>query len=165
MKMCLTLLLAGLLLIGVGCTIQFESPPDYSDYPSDNYPYDYSPPVPAEEYPPPVPSAEYPVVKKNSNFDARIEAARSISNFSTRDGALSAIAIDAANELDIEHTIKALSMITNFSTKDTAAEKCVTPFINENMVEDARNIANRISNFSTRDRVLARIAQGPVQNN
>ncbi len=163
MKSHLIVLLAGLVLIGAGCTIQFPPPEDLDYPPVVTYPDDYSPPMPPEEVPPPIPEQEYPVVKRNTNFDARIDAARAITNFSTRDAALSAIAIDAANELDVEHTIKALNMITNFSTRDNTAERCVTPFVNRDMVEEARNIANRITNFSIRDRTLARIAQGPAR--
>ena len=85
-------------------------------------------------------------------------------NFMQQDAALSAIAIDAANEYDIEHTLKALSLINNFMTQDSTAEKCVTPFINENMTGEAKMIADQINNFMTKDRVLARIAQGPAQS-
>ena len=152
MKLCLSVLLAGLAIVGFGCTIHVVSPPEYEEYP---------PPVPSEEYPPAVPEDEYPPVK-NSNFDARIEAAKSMMNFMQQDAALSSIALDAANELDIRHTLKALSMMNNFMTQDDTSEKCVTPFINENMLPEAKMIADKINNFMTKDRVLARIAQGPV---
>ena len=155
MKLYLPVFLVVLALIGVGCTIQFESPPDYSDYP---------PEVPSEEYPPPIPEEEYPPVKQNSNFDARIAAARSITSFTSKDRALSAIAIDAANELEIEPTLRALSMMTSFTTKDDTAEKCVMPFINSNMIAEAKSIADKITSFTVKDRVLSRIAQGPVGN-
>ena len=163
MKSFLSVFMFVFVLMCIGCTIQFAPPSDYPDYPPVTYPDDYQPPMPPEETPPPIPQQEYPAVQKNTNFDARIDAAKAITNFSTRDGALSAIAIDAANELDVEHTIKALNMITNFSTRDNTAERCVAPFINRDMVEEAKNIANRITNFSIRDRTLARIAQGPAR--
>lgn len=143
MKSCLSVFLVVYALIAFGCVIHIDPPVDYEEYPSDG-------PV-VEEYP----------QAYNSDFDARINAAKSITNFSSRDKALSSIAQDAAHELDIEHTLRALSLITNFSTRDDTADKCVNPFINENMAEEAQKIANKITNFSTRDRVLTRIAQGP----
>jgi hypothetical protein len=146
MKLCLSVLLAGLALVGLGCTVHVQSPPEY------------------RHYPPPTPPAEYPAEKINTNFDARIDAAKSMMNFMQQDAALSAIAIDAANVYDIEHTLKALSLINNFMTHDETAEKCVTPFLNENMLPEARMIADKINNFMTKDRVLARIAQGPPQS-
>ena len=144
MKSYLSVLLAGLVLILSGCTVHVESPREH------------------RRYPPPTPPAEYPAEKINSNFDARIDAAESMMNFMQQDAALSAIAIDAANEYDIEHTLKALSLINNFMTQDSTAEKCVTPFINENMIGEAKMIADQINNFMTKDRVLARIARGPA---
>jgi hypothetical protein len=146
MKSYLSLFLVVFVLIGFSCVIHIDPPVDNEEYPSDG-------PL-VEEYP----------QAYNSDFDARINAAKSIMNFSSRDKALSSIAQDAAHELDIHHTIQALSMITNFSIRDNTADKCVNPFINENMIEEAQKIAKNITNFSTRDRVLARIAQGPENN-
>ena len=144
MKSYLTVLLAGLTLAGLGCAVHVQSPPEH------------------RHYPPPTPPAEYPPEQINTNFDARIDAANSMMNFMQQDAALSAIAIDAANVYDIEHTLKALSLINNFMTQDSTAEKCVTPFINENMIGEAKMIADQINNFMTKDRVLARIARGPA---
>ena len=145
MKSSLFVFLVAFLFVPVGCTIHIQSPPEY------------------EEYPPP--DTEYPVETRNSNFDARIEAAKSILSFTEKDQALSSIAIDAADELDSEHTIKALSLMTSFTTKDSTAEKCVTPFINRNMMEEAKNIANKITSFTTKDKVMKRIAYGPEESN
>ncbi|MBN1975036.1 MAG: hypothetical protein JW787_15450 [Sedimentisphaerales bacterium] len=141
MKSHMSLLMVFWVLIGFGCSVRVGGPPH-------------------THYPPPYPPSEYPE-EEYSNFDARIDAAKSIASFTTRDQTLSAIAIDASGVLDIEHTIRALSMISSFTAKDDAADKCATPFINENMLEDAKCITNQISSFSTKDRVLARIAQGP----
>ena len=141
MKSCVSVFLVVFAIVGFGCVIHVESPDDY-----------------------PVEVHEYPAERINSNFNARIESAKSITSFTSRDNALSSIAIDAANALDVEHTIKALYMMTQFTVKDRTAEKCVTPFINENMLEEARSIANQITSFTTKDRVLARIAHGPEDN-
>ncbi len=137
MKSCLYVFLIVFSLIGFGCVIHVEPPNEYDEYPAE---------------------------RVNSNFDARIESAKSITIFTSSDKALSSIAIDAANALDVEHTIKALSMMTQFTVKDSTAEHCVTPFINENMLEEAGSIANQITSFTTKDRVLARIAHGPNGN-
>ncbi len=137
MKSCLYVFLVVFAIIGFGCVIHVEPPDEYDEYPAE---------------------------RVNSNFDARIESAKSMISFTSKDDALSSIAIDAANALDVEHTIKALSMMTQFMVKDSTAEKCVTPFINENMLEEAGSIANQITSFTTKDRVLARIAQGPKNN-
>lgn len=137
MKSYLSLFLVVFVIIGLGCVIHVDPPNEYDEYPAE---------------------------RVNSNFDARIESAKSMTSLTSQDSALSSIAIDAANALDVEHTIKALSMMTQFTVKDSTAEKCVTPFINENMLEEARSIANKITAFTTKDRVLARIAQGPENN-
>lgn len=142
MKSYLSAFLTVFILICVGCTIHIEEPPVYEEYPPD----------------------EYPVETRNSNFDVRLEAANSMMNSMEQDAALSSIAIDAANELDIEHTLKAISRINNFMTQDNTSEKCVTPFINENMLSEAKLIADKINNFMIQDRVLTRIAQGPVKS-
>ncbi len=135
MKSCLYVILVVFAIVGLGCIIHIDTPPD-----------------------------EYPAERIDSNFDARIESAKSITSFTSQDKALSSIAIDAANALDVKHTIKALSMMTQFTVKDSTAEHCVTPFINENMLEEAGSIANQITTFTTKDRVLARIARGPNRN-
>jgi hypothetical protein len=152
MKSNLFVFLVFFALMSAGCYYRVVSPPEHRNYP---------PPVPSQEYPPDVPSAENPPEPRNPNFDARLEAAKSMSNFMQQDSALSSIAIDAANGLDIEHTLKAISMMSNFMTQDSTAEKCVTPFINKNMLSEAKLIADKINNFATQDRVLAKIAQGP----
>ncbi|MBN2591697.1 MAG: hypothetical protein JXA96_17660 [Sedimentisphaerales bacterium] len=144
MKSYLSLFLVVFAIIGFGCIIHVDTPPDYDDGPVEIH--------------------EYPAERMNSNFDARLEATNSMMNFMEQDAALSSIALDAANELDIEHTLKALSKINNFMTQDSAAENCVTPFINENMISEASSVAEIINNFMIKDRVLTRIAQGPDRN-
>ena len=144
MKSCLYIFLVVFVIIGSGCIIRFDSPPDYDDEP--------------------VVIHEYPTERRDSNFDARIEATNSMMNFMEQDEALSSIALDAANELDIKHTLKALSKINNFMTQDSAAENCVTPFINENMISEARSVAEIINNFMIKDRVIRKIAQGANGN-
>ena len=141
MKSSLYVFLVVFAIVGSGCIIHVEPSDDYDN--------------------PPVVIHEYPVERVNSNFDARIEAAETIMSFTSRDKALASIAIDAANMLDVEHTIKALSMMTSFTAKDNAAENCVTPFINRNMSGEAKSIADQMTSFSAQDRVLTRIANGP----
>jgi hypothetical protein len=163
MKSRLFVLIAALMFIYSGCMIQLGYPPEPSDYPDSS---DYPPVYDDSDYPPPppIPDAEYPSDTRDFNFDARINAARSMTSISSRDAAFTSIALDAANVLDIRHTITAVSMIMSISAKDNAAEKCVTPFINKNMMEEASRIANQITSISTKDRVLARIARGPERN-
>jgi hypothetical protein len=163
MKSHLFVLMAILIFISTGCMIQLGYPPEPSDYPDSS---DYPPVYDDSDYPPPppIPEDEYPSDMRDSNFDARINAARSMTSISSRDAALTSIALDAANVLDIKHTITAVSMIVSISAKDNAAEKCVTPFINKNMMEDAHRIANQMVSISAKDRVLARIARGPERN-
>jgi hypothetical protein len=138
MKTCFYVFIVVLAIVGFGCVIHVEPPNEYDEYPAERI---------------------------NSNFDARIESAKSITSFTSQDKALSSIAIDAANALEVKYTINALSMMTQFTVKDSTAEHCVTPFINENMLEEARSIANQITTFTTKDRVLARIAHGPEDSN
>ena len=135
MKSYLSLLFVVLVFVINGCAVRVITPPQ------DHYP---------------------PAERTNSDYDGRIEATKSIMNFVEQDRALSAIALDAAIELDIEHTVKALSLMTNFVTCDQTAENCVTPFLNENMITEANMIADEITNFVVKDRVLARIANGPA---
>ena len=145
MKTSLTFLLIAIAFAANGCSIRLGSSPHV-------------------HYPDPEPQIENYPRSTGSDYQARIDAAKSIININTRDKAFSAIAIDAAYELKIEFTIQALSKIVNINTKDETAGKCVEPFIQENMNQQAREITNKITNINTRDKVLTKIALGPVDS-
>ena len=141
MKSYQSVILLIMIFMIIGCSIRIGSPPPRRPHP----------PVP-----------EYPADQSKADFDTRINAAKSLMNFVEQDNALSTIALDAANEYNLEYTIKALSMISNFVLCDNTAEKCAILFMNENMIEEATIIADEISNFVVKDRVLSRIAQSPA---
>ena len=141
MKSCSSILLLVSVLMLVGCSVRVESPPSRRHHP------------PVHEHPGEV----------ESDFDARIAAARTIGNFVTRDEALSVIAVDAAHESDVFHAVKALSMISSFVRKDSTAEKCADVFLEMYMHEGARKVASQVSSFVTRDRILSKIAQTPAR--
>jgi hypothetical protein len=69
------------------------------------------------------------------------------------------IAIDAANESDIDHSIKALSLISSFTKKDSSAENCADIFLEKRMIEAAQKVADQVSSFITKDRILAKVAR------
>ena len=96
-----------------------------------------------------------------SDFEIRIAAARSIRSFVERDNVLSVIAVDAANEGDVYHSVKALSMISSFVQGDKAAEKCSDVFLEMGMHAGAKKVADQVSSFVTRDRILSKIARTP----
>ena len=126
----------------VGCSVRVESPPEHRHHP------------PAHEH----------SHKVESDLDARIAAARSVSSFVTRDRALSVIAVDAAHESDIYHAVKALSMISSFVQRDSTAEKCADVFLGMHMHAEANKVAGQVSSFVTRDRILSKIAQTPASS-
>ena len=140
MKSYLSLLLLFSVFMLVGCSVRVESPP----------PRRPCPPVP--EY-----SGEV-----ESDLEARIAASKTISSFVARDRALSVIAVDAAHECDIYHTVKALSLISSFVQKDSTAEKCADVFLETRMHKEARKVADQVSSFVIRDRILSKIAQTPA---
>ncbi|UCE48573.1 MAG: hypothetical protein JSW47_00185 [Phycisphaerales bacterium] len=128
--------------IFAGCSVRVENPPSRRSYP----------PVP-----------EYSG-RVESDLDARIAAARSVSSFVKRDSALSVIAIDAAHECHIHYTVKALSMISSFTQRDSTAEKCADIFLEKHMHAEAKKVADQASSFVTKDRILSKIAQSPAPN-
>jgi len=140
MKSYLSLSLLVSVFMLAGCSVRVESPPPRRPYP-------------------PVPEYSGDV---ESDLEARIVATRSISSFVARDRALSVIAVDAAHECDIYHTVKALSLISSFVQKDSAAEKCADVFLEMRMHKEAHKVAGQVSSFVTRDRILSKIAQTPA---
>ncbi len=124
----------------VGCSVRVESPP----------PHRPCPPVPEHSR------------EVKSDLDARIAAAKTISSFTERDRALSVIAVDAAYECDIYHSVRALSMISSFTKRDSTAEKCADVFLEMRMHKEAHKVAEQVSSFTTRDRILSKIAQTPA---
>ncbi len=142
MKSCSSLLLLVSVFVLMGCSVRVESPPSRRHHP------------PVHEH-----SGE-----AKSDFDARIAAARSVSSFVTGDSALSVIAIDAAHESDIYHTVRALSLMSSFVERDSTAEKCADVFLEMHMHEEANKVADQVSSFVTRDRILSKIAQTPARS-
>lgn len=114
--------------------------------------------------PRPAPSPPVPLCPDHadSNFEARLTAANAMSSFTSRDRALSVIAVDAACAADIQHTLKALSSMSSFTRRDATAEKCADIFLESYMVEEASEVAGKVSSFTTRDRILSKIAQTPA---
>lgn len=139
MKSCSSLFLLVSAFVFAGCSVRVESPPSRRHHP----PHEHSGEV-------------------ESDFEARIAAARTISSFTTRDRALSVIAVDAAHEGDVYHAVKALSMISSFTTKDSTAEKCADALLEMGMHAGAKKVADQVSSFTTRDRILSKIAQTPA---
>jgi len=142
MKSYLSLFLLVSVFVLTGCSVRVESPPERRHYP------------PAHEH----------SDRAESDFDARIAAARSVSSFVTRDSALSVIAVDAAHESDIYHTVRALSLISSFVQRDSTAEKCADVFLEMYMHAEAKKVADQVSSFVTRDRILSKIAQTPARS-
>ncbi len=140
MRSCSSLLILVSAFMLIGCSVRVESPPSRRPH------------RPVHEH-----SGEV-----ESDFDARIAAARSVSSFVTRDRSLSVIAVDAAHEGDIYHASKALSGISSFVQRDSTAEKCADAFLENNMHAEARKVAGQVSSFVTRDRILSKIAQTPA---
>jgi hypothetical protein len=87
-----------------------------------------------------------------------------MSSFTSRDKALSVIAVDAACAADIGYTVKALSSMSSFTRRDSTAEKCADVFLESHMIEEARKVAGQVSSFTTRYRILAKIAQTPASH-
>ncbi|MHC4353892.1 MAG: hypothetical protein ACYTE3_13815 [Planctomycetota bacterium] len=142
MKSCSSLVLLVWVFMLAGCSVRVESPPSRRHHP---HVHEHSD-------------------KVESDFDARIAAARSASSFVTRDSTLSVIAVDAAHESDIYHTVKALSMISSFTQRDSTAEKCADVFLEMRMHAEANKVADQVSSFVTRDRILSKIAQTPARS-
>jgi hypothetical protein len=122
-----------------GCSVRVEGPPSRRHHP----PHEHS-------------------HTTESDFEARIAAAKSISSFVESDRALSVIAVDAAHEGDVYHAVKALSSISSFVQGDKTAEKCADIFLEMGMHAGARKVAAQVSSFTTRDRILSKIAQTPA---
>ena len=117
---------------------------------------------PPRPRPHPSPPAPLCPDHSDSNFEARLAAAHAMSSFTSRDRALSVIAVDAACASDIQHTLKALSAMSSFTRRDSTSEKCADIFLERYMIEEASQVAGQVSSFTTRDRILSNIAQTPA---
>ena len=92
-------------------------------------------------------------------FEGRLKAALAVSNSSTRDEALAAVATDAA-QAGAGYTVrKAVGAIANSSTKDKTASACAVKLVEVGQADAANDVAGLIANSSTRDQTLARIAK------
>ena len=100
-----------------------------------------------------------PATDSASDFQARLDAALEISNMSTRDDALAALAVAAAEAGDGEVTLGAVQGISNMSTKDDAAARAAVQLSGTGQEKAAVEVARQISNLSTRDATLQAIAE------
>jgi hypothetical protein len=91
---------------------------------------------------------------------ARLDAARQITMFNTRDGAMAGIAEDAASQGVDDVATQALNEITNFMEKDKAAQTVALKLAEAGKPAAANRAAELINNLSTRDEVLAKLAKG-----
>ena len=94
-----------------------------------------------------------------SNYEARLEAALEISNLSTRDEALSGLAIAAAEKGKGQTVLRAVQAISDLSTRDNVAARSAAKLADAGAEDAALQVAREISNLSTRDEALQTIAQ------
>jgi hypothetical protein len=102
-----------------------------------------------------------PMQFDESGFAARLQSADSITSFTTRDKALTSIAIDAATVGDLHAACKSLSKMTSFTAKDSTAERCADLFLQQGFIAEAKMMTDHVTSFTIRDRILTKIAQTP----
>ncbi len=90
----------------------------------------------------------------------RYEAANAISNSTTKDEALAAVAVDAAKGGDGEVVKKSVQSISNSAANDTAASTAAVALANVGKGKEAREVAQMIHNSAKKDDTLAKIAKG-----
>lgn len=95
-------------------------------------------------------------------FATRLAAALTISNVTSKDDAISRVALDAAEAGDGEVTTKAISAISNVQTKDAAASRAALKLAKASRGEEANAVARMISNIGVRDQTLAKLAKGEL---
>lgn len=96
----------------------------------------------------------------SSTYASRLEAALAIATISTRDEALSQVAVDAASVGDGDITKKAVEAISSFAMKDQAGSKAALLLAKAGKGDDANIVAKMIATNSVRDQTLGKIAKG-----
>lgn len=96
----------------------------------------------------------------NSDFAGRLNAAKSINATSSKDEALSKLAIDAAAGGDGEIAKQAVEAISSTAIKDSAASQAAVTLAKVGKSNEANAVARLIHSTATRDSTLAKIAKG-----
>ena len=130
------------MLFATGCIVHVETAP----------PADRLPLTPCDTCP------DKTQVPSNEDFQARLDAAKRITSFQTRDQALTGIAIEAAQHQNVTYALRAITGITSFQTRDEAASTVANRFIDYCMYANAKEVAKKITSFQTRDVILKKIA-------
>src|SRR5262245_5414381 len=106
------------------------------------------------------PSSKPPGPSGAESLAGRLDAAKAITNSTTRDDALAKLATDAAAGGDAAIVKKALGEIHLTTKKDEAAAKAALKLAKEGNVDDANAVARMISITTTKDKTLEKIAKG-----
>jgi hypothetical protein len=93
-------------------------------------------------------------------FSGKLEAALAIEDDFKRDGALKALAADAAAKGETSVTAEAISAISDDVTRDKAASESVDALIEAGKFDGAAEIAATIEDDVSRDNALSRVAEG-----
>jgi hypothetical protein len=94
----------------------------------------------------------------HSNLMARYDAAMGITDFTSKDRALGALARDAGRAGDGDALQKSLRQITDFTVRDSAASEAARLLTKSGGMGPALDAARLITDFTIRDRTLAALA-------
>ncbi len=105
------------------------------------------------------PKTDAPKPAVHANFQARLDAAASITDFTDRDAALGGLAIEAARGGDATIAKLALGRITDFTSRDSAAAATAREFLVQGHRASALDAATTMVDFTARDGNLAEVAR------
>ncbi|MGI9457357.1 MAG: hypothetical protein ACR2NU_12405 [Aeoliella sp.] len=95
---------------------------------------------------------------KEPDYKGRLSAAKSMTNLTRRDSALTAVAIDAGKAGEGQVALDAVAAMNNLTSRGSVAEKAAVALAKAGKESDAVNVAKQINDLSRRDKVLAKIA-------
>jgi hypothetical protein len=105
-----------------------------------------------------------PIPAVHANFQARLDAAAGITDFTGRDTALAGLAVDAARGGDAVIAKQALGRITDFTSRDNAAASTAREFLLEGQRASALDAATTMVDFTARDGTLAEVARDAAKS-